>query len=252
MKIYRIINFFPKPIRKTFYNQCLPIVDYLTNKKMIKLYRNFVDAGDLVFDVGANEGHVTRVLLDLGTRVVSVDPQPSSIATLKKRFSNIKNSTIVAKGVSNHKGELKFYVAEDEGASGVSTFDDGFKEKGKFSEVNYGDPILVEVTTLDELIKKYGLPKFCKIDVEGFEFKVLQGLSQKIPYISFEFTREDFKTSLRCLELLSKTRWTKFNYSSYGNYEFELSGWVSKKELIKKLASSTDELFCGDIFVGTK
>jgi hypothetical protein len=46
----------------------------------------------------------------------------------------------------------------------------------------------VQVTTLNQLIKDYGNPSFCKIDVEGYEYKVLKGLSEPIKTISFEFT----------------------------------------------------------------
>jgi FkbM family methyltransferase len=44
------------------------------------------------------------------------------------------------------------------------------------------------MTTLDELIGKHGVPVFIKIDVEGFEEAVLQGLSQPVRALSFEFT----------------------------------------------------------------
>ena len=54
----------------------------------------------------------------------------------------------------------------------------------------WADHAVVPVTTLDALIDRYGLPAFCKIDVEGFEEAVVRGLSRPIPSVSFEFTPE--------------------------------------------------------------
>src|SRR5689334_4646326 len=41
----------------------------------LRFYRQFVGPGDLVFDVGANVGHVTKVFLRAGARVVAIEPQ---------------------------------------------------------------------------------------------------------------------------------------------------------------------------------
>jgi FkbM family methyltransferase len=65
------------------------------------------------------------------------------------------------------------------------------------------ETVEVEVTTLDLLIKKHGLPYFCKIDVEGFETKVLKGLSQPIPILSFEFLSTRHKSRVTCLKYLN-------------------------------------------------
>ena len=46
----------------------------------------------------------------------------------------------------------------------------------------------VEVTTLDALIARHGVPTLIKIDVEGFEAEALSGLSQAVRALSFEFT----------------------------------------------------------------
>ena len=47
---------------------------------------------------------------------------------------------------------------------------------------------MVPVTTLDALIERHGVPSFVKVDAEGFEEEVLQGLSRSIKALSFEFT----------------------------------------------------------------
>ena len=50
----------------------------------------------------------------------------------------------------------------------------------------------------DNMISRYGSPEFTKIDVEGYEFEVLNGLSQPIKTISFEFTSEEKKQAFAC------------------------------------------------------
>lgn len=45
----------------------------------------------------------------------------------------------------------------------------------------------IEISTLDRQIERHGLPSYCKIDVEGWELEVMQGLSKPIPLISFEY-----------------------------------------------------------------
>ena len=42
------------------------------------------------------------------------------------------------------------------------------------------------VTTLDDLISSYGVPRFIKIDTEGVEDLVLRGLSQPVDQLLFE------------------------------------------------------------------
>src|SRR5271166_5815912 len=60
---------------------------------------------------------------------------------------------------------------------------------------------VVPMLTLDTLIEHFGMPHFIKIDVEGFEEKVLSGLSAQPPLISFEFTAAFLTPVMRCLEM---------------------------------------------------
>ena len=64
----------------------------------------------------------------------------------------------------------------------------------------------VPIITLDQAIKRFGSPTFCKIDVEGFELEVLKGLTCPIPCVSLEYhlTERDIHKTLACVAYLSR------------------------------------------------
>ena len=47
----------------------------------------YVSEGDLVFDVGANVGDIISFFLDIGVRVVAVEPNPELASVIRKRHS---------------------------------------------------------------------------------------------------------------------------------------------------------------------
>jgi hypothetical protein len=109
----------------------------------------------------------------------------------------------------------------------------------------------VDVTTLDSLIAEYGVPGFCKIDVEGFESAVLQGLTSPIPALSFEFhmwTPEMREALLDCLAQLESLGQYQFNFSLGMTYTLALSSWVGKDELQDMLMNRLPHDAEGDIY----
>ncbi|MFH1940944.1 MAG: hypothetical protein ABIL68_02475 [bacterium] len=58
---------------------------------MAAFYRRFFRPGELCFDVGANRGNRTAILSDLGARVIYIEPQPSCVRELRKRFGRNAN-----------------------------------------------------------------------------------------------------------------------------------------------------------------
>ena len=48
---------------------------------------------------------------------------------------------------------------------------------GRFSSYNWVKSINVKVDTLDNILTKFGIPKFINIDVEGYELEVMEGLT---------------------------------------------------------------------------
>jgi 16S rRNA A1518/A1519 N6-dimethyltransferase RsmA/KsgA/DIM1 with predicted DNA glycosylase/AP lyase activity len=59
----------------------------LRQRRLKRLYRQFVQAGDLVFDIGAHVGNRARALAAIGCRVVALEPQPDFARVLRTLFA---------------------------------------------------------------------------------------------------------------------------------------------------------------------
>jgi FkbM family methyltransferase len=210
---------------------------------------NFVRAGDLVFDVGAHEGKKTQVYLSLGARVVCFEPQPECIAQLKVKFGNCDMVTIEEIGLSDREGILEFFQCTQ--ANTISTFSKEYTQKGRFVEHNYqwDKKISARLSTLDKMINKYGIPRFCKIDVENFEYEVLSGLSTPINFISFESNTEWIDSTKKCVRLLEKLGYKKFNFA-VGERDWLLFGeWLPAEVFLNELVSVSKNS-CWDVVWG--
>jgi hypothetical protein len=104
------------------------------------------------------------------------------------------------------------------------------------------------MTTLDQLIVSYGKPVFCKIDVEGFERQVLEGLSSPLPCLSFEFTHEFLPEARSCVELLRGIAPVTVNASLGESMRF-LGDWVDADTLFVSLEAFAEDDLWGDIYV---
>jgi hypothetical protein len=109
--------------------------------------------------------------------------------------------------------------------------------------------VKVPVTTLDSPIRQGGTPKFFKIDVEGFELRVLRGLTCTIPIISFEFSREGLDAARLCVDHILSLGTAQFNFSLYAQHTFYSLKWLDSKCLFNALESIPDEDLCEDVYV---
>jgi len=230
-----------------FLNACLSR-NMLNHIKMLDFYSQFITKEDLCFDVGANYGNRTEIFLGLGAKVVCIEPQQSCLRKLRRLFQKHKDVIIVDKALGDHEGYGEINICEEEPT--ISTMSDKWKYDGRFSNnYKWEKRQQVAITTLENLIALYGLPKFCKIDVEGFEKSVIRGLTTPIPFISFEFTREFFDDSKKCISHLSSIATAVFNCSIGESMELLFPEWVISERLYEKIDSLEDELLWGDIYV---
>ena len=215
-------------------------------RKMQRLYSKVVRKGDLVFDVGANTGFHTQVFLDLGARVIAIEPQPWCTKLLKNKFFGLETVIIVEAGLASHSGVLVLHTNKI--IPQISTFSEFFRNNNKLLGI-WGRPLEVTVTTIDDLVKRYGTPDFIKIDVEGYELEVIKGMTSIRPRLSFEFHKTTLDETRRCIWQVVQHQPVAMNYSCYDNYRFMSTVWMSESECLKQLNSIKQKDLYGDIFI---
>ncbi|WP_291716231.1 FkbM family methyltransferase [Limnobacter sp. CACIAM 66H1] len=130
-----------------------------------------INPDDVIWDVGANQGqYVEEILVNLSNKgkVVTFEPAPTSAAVLYKKFINKKNVTIINAALSDKNGEMTFYF-DPAGSSSVEDSSAYHPDK---------DSCVVRQFTGASFAheEKELFPNCIKIDVEGFEVAVIEGL----------------------------------------------------------------------------
>jgi FkbM family methyltransferase len=228
----RTLKFFGLYYKWLFYKE-----QHAPTKQMLQmrsLYGNFIAPGDLCFDIGANMGSRVGSFLMLGAKVIALEPQKSCCAELKNVYAN-QPVEIIQKGVGAKNEIKKFYVSNN---SLISSFNLEWIEeiKKKHTKNNWNQIEEVEIVTIDSLIEMYGMPKFIKIDTEGFELEVLKGLTNKVDSLSFEYTMPDNQQkTLACLKTIDQLYQGKALYNICKDEEFNMhfTNWVEIGELEK-------------------
>ena len=209
---------------------------------------NFFAPGDIYFDVGAHKGNKSDFFISRGFESVLIEPQPNLVEQLIKKYKDEPLVHIIPKGLGKEIDILEMSINSSEPE--LSTFNEDWK-LGRFIGKKWAENKDIEITTLDLLIKKYGNPRYIKIDVEGYELEVLRGLSYKVGIISIEFTTEYIKNALKCISYLDELGYTKYNISLAENSSFLLDKFVKKNEFTEILIKISKEhpLLWGDIYI---
>jgi FkbM family methyltransferase len=187
-----------------------------------KLYSQFIRPGDLVFDIGANLGQKAEIFLKLGARVIALEPNQNCRPVLLRDLGASGRFTLLSKAVGSTAGTGSLTFANT-----ISTASLKQDWHGLMYRDGHLEQTTVSITTLDKLIDEYGMPQFCKIDVEGFEREVIRGLSQPIPVISLEYHSKDVEEIVACLELLDGLRPIEINAIAMNAGEFVMPEWCA-------------------------
>jgi len=217
---------------------------------MDRLYGQFIEDGDLVFDVGSHVGDRVASFSRLGARVVAVEPQPALVTVLKLLHGRNPAVTIepIAVGRETGLASLMINPSNPTVSTASQEFVSAAHDAPGWESQRWTKTIRVPVTTLDALIAKHGKPAFIKIDVEGFEAEVLAGLTQQVRALSFEFTTIQREVARVCIERCRVLGYTRFN-SALGESQLLIhEQWVGADAMTAWLAALPHSANSGDIY----
>ena len=135
----------------------------------------FVNDADVVLDIGGNIGQTAFMIAEKvgpNGKVFSFEPYLNTRDLFEINLSlnpKIENIEIIGEGLADREGGVEMFRANPTNSGGNRVISD--------KNENTAGVVAAEMTTLDNFVERRGLTKvdLMKIDVEGFEVKVLLG-----------------------------------------------------------------------------
>jgi len=215
--------FYKLPMYKKFLRSiCWKVFNYLENnnnnaniekngeltfiKNFLKIKSNKDRKKLLIFDVGANIGGYTDIIikesnkLELSVFVHLFEPQKSLYAILQEKYKNLNNIHVNNFGLSDENAITHIFY--DKEGSGLASL---YKRKLKHYKINFDKSEKILLKRADSYIQENELTHIdlVKVDVEGHELNVFWGFGEYlngdfIDFIQFEYggANLDSKTSL--------------------------------------------------------
>ncbi len=140
-------------------------------------------AGRVVYDVGGHEGVLALFFarkVGPGGRVVSFEPNPWNAARIRDhvKLNGFTNVEVVELGLGDAPAEAELVFDSEQGATG--SLDPALQKQ--VGAQPHAHAVRVRIDSLDRVAAERGLPPpdFVKIDVEGLELAVLDGMKETL------------------------------------------------------------------------
>jgi FkbM family methyltransferase len=212
----------------------------------MELYGSLLRRGALCFDIGANVGDKSEALLQIGSRVVAFEPNPLVVPELRARCGAYKEWALVEAALGSGPRIAILHAQQIHSQSSLAQGWENGKVIASFP---------VPVVTLDAAIECFGQPDYCKIDVEGWEPEVLNGLTHPLPLVSFEFHLDEkgVVNAKSCLQRLAEFGPASLNVTPAERATFLFKEWIALDEFLegfpRNLSDSLPGYPYGDMFV---
>jgi FkbM family methyltransferase len=151
---------------------------------------------DLIYDVGLHLGEDTDFYLKKGYRVIAFEADPDLINSCKARFSEAiaQGRLIIVEGAigpTTMGQTITFYKSA---RSIWGTIKSDWNERNAKWGIEH-KKIEVNRTDFAEILQKFGVPYYAKIDIEGADrcvLEALQAFDEKPRHISLEAEKVDY------------------------------------------------------------
>lgn len=182
---------------------------FFHQKRIIFTLKKNISQLDNFIDVGSHKGAYTDLVLNnfKPKKIFMFEPQDKIFDYLKKKYSENENIFLFNTALSNKNDSVNFYLNKHNLTSSLSNLDQNnsyLKLKAKLfgttSEGMIVDTKTIQTQTLFSILEKENLEiiDLLKIDTEGHELQVLQGMEQRIKivkYILIEFHNDEIYVS---------------------------------------------------------
>jgi FkbM family methyltransferase len=217
---------------------------------LARFYAQFVRSGDLCFDLGAHVGDRVKAFSKLGARVVAVEPDPVCVDLLRRWYGGHPDIMLIEAAVGRERGAHHLHISRRNPTLNTLSTEwmRDIQRSRQFSGIEWDRAVEVNVTTPDDLISEYGPPRFCKIDVEGYELEALEALSSAIPALSFEYNPAVPEMTLACISRLTALGKYEFNWTVREIPRLRSRAWLDPDSMGDRLRDLPLEARTGDVY----
>lgn len=160
------------------------------------------------FDIGANTGQSAIRFMKLQPLcIVSVEPCIENFILLSRLPFRRVIPIHALCGAFEQIGSVHYCFSEPGTSTAIPETWREIYPNAEFGEVQY-----VPVVSLDSLRNQFGLPNIVKVDVEGSELSVIEGMSFKPDVVFFEFHRKMMENTRKILQILASKGFKAAHY----------------------------------------
>ncbi|MER5750209.1 FkbM family methyltransferase [Streptomyces sp. NPDC002088] len=182
---------------------------------------------NLVFDIGMKDGEDSALYLAKGFHVVAFEADPVLIQQAHRRFEKeirsgrlhlVEGAIVPESWPAAPDGKVRFY--RNPGNSDWGTVLEEWTLRNQVLGFSRIEEVEVDAVDLAAQIRKFGVPHYMKIDIEGVDLDCLNTLAQfdqRPEYVSIESEKRSFAALEEELEALSKLGYQSFKAVQQGS-----------------------------------
>jgi len=221
----------------------LALVD-IREKLLTETLQSELREGDCIVDIGANLGYYALMearLVGPHGKVYAIEPVPHNVKLLEDsiRLNNYGNIETFQLAIGSQDGILRLYISDHPNWCSV------------YPPRNVVGQFDVAVTSLDNFLKDKRPPNLIRMDVEGYEEEILNGMSRilesNVPLRVFVEFHPDIMGQQRAAAFLSTLKEHRFQlkkvilepniYPPYSSLAWRLVDCLNEKELKMKFGA---------------